>query len=107
MKVQTSDIALQRIHETASYIQREFGKQYRVNFMQKVRETKRLLATNPCLGPVEPLLADRPTTYRSVVVANMNKMVYRIMDDCIEIADFWDCRREPKALVEQTRGVES
>ena len=37
----------------------------------------------------------------------MNKMVYRITDDCIEIADFWDCRREPKALVEQTRRVEN
>lgn len=101
MKVQTSDIALQRIHETASYIQREFGKQYRVKFMHKVRETKRLLATNSYLGPVEPLLSELPGTYRSVVVTNMNKMVYRIVDDRIEIADFWDVRREPKALADQ------
>ena len=96
MKVHTSDIALQRIQETAGYIQREFGKQYRVDFMQKVREVKRLLRHNPYLGPSEPLLADRATTYRSIVVARQNKMVYRITDDRIEIVDFWDVRREPE-----------
>ena len=98
MKVSISVFALQQIHETASYIQREFGKQYRVNFMQKVREVKRLLVTNPYLGPVEPLLADRTIPYRSIVVARHNKMVYRIADDRIEIVDFWDVRREPNTL---------
>lgn len=104
MKVQTSDFALQRIHETASYIQREFGKQYRGDFMQKVREAKRLLTANPHLGPIEPMLVDRATTYRSVVVARQNKMVYRITDDRIEIVDFWDVRREPKELA---KGIEN
>ena len=103
MKVQTSDIALQRIQETASYIQQEFGKQYRVDFMQKVREVKRLLRHNPYLGPIEPLLADRATTYRSIVVAKQNKIVYRITDDCIEIVDFWDVRREPDTLADSVK----
>ena len=103
MKVQTSDVALQRIHETASYIQREFGKQYRVVFMQEVREVKRLLRRNPHLGPVEPLLADRATTYRSVVVTKVKKIVYRITDDHIEIVDFWDVRREPNLQAQHTQ----
>lgn len=101
MKVIVSDYALQRIHETTSYIQREFGKQYRFNFMQKVGEVKQLLRSNPHLGPMEPLLADRTTSYRSIVVAKVNKMVYRIVDDRIEIVDFWDVRREPKKLADQ------
>ena len=107
MKFYFSDNAKWRINDTAEYIKGEFGRRAEQDFKGRVRDTVRLLRRNPCLGPVEPLLADRPTTYRSVVVANMNKMVYRITDDCIEIADFWDCRREPKALVEQTRGVEN
>lgn len=107
MKVKTLEQAEMAIKKTAIYIKREFGVRSRDKFLSKVEETKELLSFNPYLGPVEPLLADRPTTYRSVVVANMNKMVYRITDDCIEIADFWDCRREPKALVEQTSGVEN
>ena len=64
--------------------------------MQKVKETRTLLACNPYLGPVEPLLSELPETYRSVVVARQNKMVYRITDDRIEIVDFWDVRREPE-----------
>ena len=71
--------------------------------MQKVREVKRLLRHNPYLGPIEPLLADRATTYRSIVVARQNKIVYRITDDRIEIVDFWDVRKEPAALADSVK----
>lgn len=30
-------------------------------------------------------------------------MVYRIMDDYLEVADFWDTRREPKKQAGQTK----
>ena len=98
MKVRTLEQAEEAIQKTARYIQREFGRRSRDKFLSKVEETKELLSFNPHLGPVEPLLVDRATTYRSVVVARQNKMVYRLTDDCIEIADFWDVRREPKEL---------
>jgi hypothetical protein len=38
--------------------------------------------------------------YRSFVVNHLNKIVYRILDDCVEVVDFWDVRREPSALAE-------
>ena len=41
-------------------------------------------------------------TYRSVVVGKLNKMVYHIKDNQIEIDDLWDCRREPTKQREQT-----
>ena len=103
MKVKTLEQAEQAISNTASYIHREFGRKSRDKFLLKIKETRMLLATNPYLGPVEPLLADRASTYRSVVVGKLNKMVYRIMDDRIEIADLWDCRREPQALADEVR----
>ncbi|MBR0169483.1 MAG: type II toxin-antitoxin system RelE/ParE family toxin [Bacteroidales bacterium] len=102
MRVVQSDFAKRQILNTARYIRREFGKKSKESFLQKVRETRRLLADNPYLGPIEPLLADLPQTYRSVVVAKVNKIVYRIVDDRIEIADLWDCRREPNKQREQT-----
>ena len=103
MNVKTLEQAEQAISSTASYIYREFGRKSRDKFLLKIKETKTLLATNPYLGPVEPLMADRASTYRSVVVAKVNKIVYRIVDDRIEIADLWDCRREPKALAEEVK----
>ena len=102
MKVILSNRAKGEILQTARYINKEFGRRSKESFLRKVRETRLLLEDNPYLGPVEPLLADRPTTYRSVVVAKVNKIVYRIMDDRIEIAAFWDTRREPQALASQT-----
>ena len=102
MRVVQTDSAKQQILDTARYIRQEFGKKSKETFLQKVRETRRLLATNPYLGPIEPLLADLPQTYRSVVVGKLNKMVYHIKDNQIEIVDFWDCRREPTKQREQT-----
>ena len=103
MRVVQTDFAKRQIADTARYIRQEFGKKSKESFLQKVRETRRLLANNPYLGPIEPLLADLPTTYRSVVVGKLNKMVYHIEGDHIEVDDFWDCRREPKALAGEVK----
>ena len=39
--------------------------------------------------------------YRSYVVNRLNKIVYFVKEDHIEVADFWDVRREPKKLSER------
>ena len=103
MKVTISGFAKQQIRETARYIQMEFGRKYRDIFMHKVQDVRQYLAANPHLGPVEPLLSDCSTTYRSVVVTKLNKMIYRIADDHIEVVDFWDVRREPETLADQVK----
>lgn len=96
--------ARQQIRETAKYIQWEFGKKYRDNFLHKVKDVRQYLAVHPNLGPVEPLLADFSTVYRSVVITKFNKMVYYIENDTtIYIVDFWDVRREPRTLVDQVK----
>lgn len=104
MRVVQTDSAKQQILDTARYIRREFGKKSKESFLQKVRETRRLLADNPCLGPIEPLLAERTQTYRSVVVGKLNKMVYYIEEDTvIYVVAFWDCRQEPDTLASQVK----
>ena len=103
MRVVLTDLAKRQIADTARYIRQEFSKKSKDSFLQKVRETRRLLADNPHLGPIEPLLAERAQTYRSVVVGKLNKMVYLIEDDVIYIVAFWDCRREPKALADEVK----
>ena len=102
MRIEISDRADACVQATAEYIKEEFGRRAEHKFKAKFREAIRLLATNPYLGLIEPLLADMPTTYRSVVVGKLNKMLYHIKDDQIEIDDFWDCRREPNKQREQT-----
>lgn len=103
MKVMITDFAKQQIRKTAKYINKEFGETSKDDFLLKVKQTKQLLEDNPYLGPIEPLLANRSSAYRSVVVNHLNKMVYRILEEYIEIVDFWDTRREPKKQAEQVK----
>ncbi len=42
-------------------------------------------------------------TYRSLIVKRLNKMVYRIDNDCIIIVDFWNLRRNPDKLRNQVQ----
>ncbi len=103
MKVIWLEQADRALHLTADYIAVEYGQQSMKKFMCKIDEVGILLKDNPYLGPEEPLLTGRTSVYRSVVVAKVNKIVYRIVNDTIEIADFWDVRREPQSLAGQVR----
>ncbi len=39
--------------------------------------------------------------YRSYVLNHLNKIVYHLCDDHIEVVAFWDVRREPAVLVDE------
>ena len=86
----------------AVYIQNHFGIRFREKFVGNVRLTEQSLRLNPYLGKLEPLLVKREKEYRSIVVGCLNKIIYYVDRDVIYIDDFWDVRREPKALAEQT-----
>ena len=88
--------------DAAVYIQNHFGKRFREKFVGSVRQTEYALRLNPYLGKLEPLLMNRVREYRSIVVGTLNKIIYYVDSDIIYIADFWDVRREPKTLAEQT-----
>ena len=91
------------VRETAKYIRKEFGKRDRDKFMRDVREASRLIGKSPGVGKEEPLLADRAIMYRSFIVNHLNKIIYWVATDHIEVADFWDVRREPNTLTAQVK----
>lgn len=95
MKIIIDDHVNQIIKDTAHYIQVEFGKTARKEFVNEFRRVIKLLDENPQLGSEEPFLIGAPVLYRSIVVNHLNKLIYWINGDIIEIVDFWDTRREP------------
>lgn len=104
MRIVITDKADAQVQATAEHIEEEFGRKAERKFKAKFRQAIRLLKDNPYLGPVEPLLAGRTSTYRSVVVGSLNKMVYYIEDEkTIYVVAFWDCRQEPAALASQVK----
>ena len=103
MKSIMTDVAKQQIRQIAKYIRKEFGKNRRDEFMQEMRQTRRLIESNPTIGPVEPLFMERAVMYRSYVMNHLNKIVYRIDGDTIYIVALWDVKRDPGTLANEVK----
>ena len=101
MKVIWMPLPKTQLRQVAKYIRNEFGKKAKDDFLQEVREKSRLIGRSPNMGKAEPLLANRSIMYRSCVVNHLSKIVYCIKDDHIEVAAFWDVRRDPGAMASE------
>lgn len=96
MDIIWADKAFRAWSKTADYILSVWGISSVEQFQKKTEGWQNALAQNPLLGKVEPLLAHRTKTYRSIAISKQNKLIYYIEDKTIIIVDFWDTRREPK-----------
>ena len=102
MKIKWNASARADMRQVARYVNRMFGRKARQEFMKRVQHSEQLILHQPNIGQIDPLYADRPLTYRSIIINGLNKMVYRIEGDIIYIVDFWDTRREPTNQAAQT-----
>ena len=81
------------------YIADQFGKTRAKKYIATVYSEVNKLKTNPGIGQKEPLLEGSQYEFRRLVIEDLSKVIYRVTDDSIEIADVWDTRKDPKALV--------
>jgi plasmid stabilization system protein ParE len=96
MKVAWTNKAKKDRDNIADYIREGFGAKRKDEFLLQVRQTTKMLKRYPNMGPIDPLFADRPRSYRSVIVGGLSKMVYFVEGDVVYIASMWDCRRDPE-----------
>lgn len=87
--------------EVAEYIKQYFGTKRKMRFLQDVRQTTKMLKISPNIGRIDPLFNDIPFTCRSVIINGLNKMVYYIENETINIAAFWDTRMDDKEQAKQ------
>lgn len=97
MKLYWRIAARQSYFKIAAFIKLNFGRSARDHFVETVKEWTDLLCKHPEMGAIDPLFADRPETYRYVIIANRSRMVYRIIENSIFVLAFWDCRRDPES----------
>lgn len=103
MRVEWEYMAERNRDQIGDYIFEQFGYNALEHFYEEVNRSVNLLIQHPNLGSIEPLLADLPRSYRSLVVDKLSKLVYRIDEDTIYIVDFWDCRRDPQTIANEVR----
>ena len=81
------------------YVADEFGATRAKRYMKEVYETVDKLPENPKMGQIEPLLEGSRYEFRRLVIGNLTKIIYRIAEERIEIADVWDTRKNPEELI--------
>ena len=96
MEIRWVDEAYDAWEATADYIFKEWGVKALENFVAKTDDWREILKRSPEAGKIEPLLTNRSTVYRSIVLTPKNKLIYTVKDKTIWMVDFWDTRREPK-----------
>jgi plasmid stabilization system protein ParE len=67
-------------------------------FVANLSTASSVLKTFPYAGAIEPLLADKPVSYRSLVADKNHKLIYTVTDHIVEIHAVWDCRQSEEVL---------
>ena len=90
----------QALKETVAYGKEVFGEKAARNFWSDVYSYDAYLASYPYLGRIEESLAGLPFVYRSIVVHQHYKLIYRVDEDAqtVYIAALWDTRRNPNEM---------
>lgn len=103
MKIEWQKKAKDELQKQLTYCFHEFGYLTTLRFQEKIDKQVNLLKAFPYMGKIEPLLWGRCYEYRSWVVHEHFKLIYHIRDEVIYIANFWDVRREPQFLIQETK----
>lgn len=103
MKVEWTSQAKSAVRKTIKYVEDNFGKRSALSLAKELVLCEQYLANNPYIGKIEPLLDGRAVTYRCLIVRRLNKIIYRIDNECVTIVDFWNLRRSPENLQKQVK----
>lgn len=103
MQVEWKKRAIHQLENAVVYGQIIFGQKAAIKFYRQVKDNDFRLAENPCLGSLMPLFAHRKMHYRSLVVHEHYKLIYRIDEkrDILFVCALIDTRRAPDNLKHQ------
>ena len=98
MRIEISPKARQHLLAITDYYAEWGGVRSVERLLGKIVEKQQKILKYPQAFHPEPLLAGRIVEYRSVIINDYYKMVYRIDNDVITISAFWDMRMNPSKL---------
>lgn len=101
MGITWSYYALNALYNTFDYVEENFGKATLKKLKESVMHINTMLPKQPFAGQIEQLLAYSPIQFRSILVSDINRIVYRVTENEIIVVDFWDMRRDPDFLAKR------
>ena len=98
MRIEISPKARQHLLAITDYYAERGGVRSVERLLGKIVEKQQKILKYPQAFHPEPLLVGRKVEYRSVIINDYYKMVYRIDNDVITISALWDMRMNPSKL---------
>lgn len=98
-KIVWSERAEKAYGQIIDYVADEFGATRARRYVAEIHKTIGNLPKNPKMGQIEPLLEGSRYEFRRLVIDHLTKIIYRVVEERIEIADVWDTRKSPEELV--------
>ena len=102
-RIAWSDRAERAYGQIIDFVADEFGITRAKRYASEVYKAVNKLPENPKIGQIEPLLEGSRYEFRRLVIGHLTKVIYRIAEERIEIADVWDTRKNPEELVARFR----
>lgn len=101
VRIRFTHYAKLKYDSVLDYTYKEFGATTERKFEAVFLNVSKRLSNHPESSPMEPLLKDIARPYRSAIIMQNWKLIYRYdkMANLIIIVDFWDMRMNPKTLV--------
>lgn len=98
MRIEISPKARCQLLKITDYYAEWGGMRSVESLLDKIKEKQERILRFPEAYHPEPLLTERRVVYRSVIINDYYKMIYRVDNDVITISAFWDMRMHPNKL---------
>lgn len=103
MVVIWTEKATTQLRSIYEYLLEVAGRKIAKHIIDRIENTVEKLAKYPKMGIIEEELAQYTEEYRSFVVHKNYKIIYHIVEKNIYISTLFDCRQNPKKMLE-TKG---
>lgn len=98
MELRLSPRAKKDLRNIYRFYKEEAGNEIAKRIYADLRQSIKLLTSQPHLGHIEPDLEIFPQCFRTYVYIPNYKIVYWVEDDIVKVATVFDCRRRPENL---------
>lgn len=101
LSVYWSKLAETKLNEIYAYLNGVAGNQIAIKLVSNIIYSTNILKKSPRIGQLEPLLKNRPHSFRYIIYDNY-KIIYLIDSNKnqINIANVFDCRQNPIKIKE-------
>lgn len=100
--VEWSEQASSYLQKIFDYLKPVAGMRTASKVTGKIVKRTRILAENPLAGPCEELLRDASHEFRYLVEGNYKILYYVTLEKAV-IASIFDCRQNPKKMLEEVK----